>query len=551
MPESYQHLRTRLRIEQSRHLNWGEQIGLLEESLESPSQVLRLHRNVILDVLLEVNGAFASTLNISSKYDEFISHNVQTLNATSTKQSRFLERARRCWQVPGRAVSRLQWATITQERFERLIARLVGYNDSMQSILDQASLKDLSIMQERSNLMLLQLTEKVSQLHTLTKALEIRPVSTTPVTQINLQSSTSVVFPNLSVDLKALAVFKIQNLNTAQDAAAMSMLIVLEKIHFIPDDPEKDRSLAQLDNQPVFVEWRTPLDIDVSTKDAHIIEDRLNQLAFLLNKKDKPSGFRCPRCIGYCRRDNEDDVQYGLIFDIPSSGNLTSSLATLRDYFHNIYSPPLTARIALANAMVGSLLYLHAVNWLHKGFRSNNILFYIPDSSDPQSKSDLTNPLISGFDFSRQDNLDETTVKSAAQAQHDYYKHPQLLQHSNTRSQKSHDIYALGVVLIEVSLWRPVEDIMASITGRPLTTSQIPKIRQRLLSEKYENFPNVITAVAARSGANYAGAVRRCIEGGQSLGLALNMDESDPDASATLQRVFFDEIYLKIQSVHT
>lgn len=56
LPADYQYLRTRLRIEQSRHLNWGEQIGLLEDSLEQPSRLLHLHRNLILEILLEVNG---------------------------------------------------------------------------------------------------------------------------------------------------------------------------------------------------------------------------------------------------------------------------------------------------------------------------------------------------------------------------------------------------------------------------------------------------------------------------------------------------------------
>lgn len=145
--------------------------------------------------------------------------------------------------------------------------------------------------------------------------------------------------------------------------------------------------------------------------------------------------------------------------------------------------------------------------------------------------------------------LDKITVKSTSQDRHDYYKHPQLLQHSNVRSQKSHDIYALGIVLIELSLWLPIEDILASILRKPLTRSQIPKIREHLLSGPYKRFPNVIAAVAAQSGAIHAEAVRKCIEGGQSLGLDSNADESDPEVSATLQRIFFDDVYLKIKSL--
>jgi Prion-inhibition and propagation len=40
MPEQYEHLRIRLRIEQVRFLDWGDKIGLVEELLEQPSPEL-------------------------------------------------------------------------------------------------------------------------------------------------------------------------------------------------------------------------------------------------------------------------------------------------------------------------------------------------------------------------------------------------------------------------------------------------------------------------------------------------------------------------------
>ena len=66
---------------------------------------------------------------------------------------------------------------IKHEKFEALISRLVSYNDAVKSILDRASLQDLHTMQERSNLLLLQLIDQVSRLHTLTKALDIKVIS--------------------------------------------------------------------------------------------------------------------------------------------------------------------------------------------------------------------------------------------------------------------------------------------------------------------------------------------------------------------------------------
>jgi hypothetical protein len=38
MPKKFEHLRTRLNIEEARLLNWGENVGLVEELLDRPSQ---------------------------------------------------------------------------------------------------------------------------------------------------------------------------------------------------------------------------------------------------------------------------------------------------------------------------------------------------------------------------------------------------------------------------------------------------------------------------------------------------------------------------------
>jgi hypothetical protein len=49
---------------------------------------------------------------------------------------------------------------------------------------------------------------------------------------------------------------------------------------------------------------------------------------------------------------------------------------------------------------------LHSVGWLHKSFRSENILFFNDADQDPHL---LTQPYVCGFDFSRQDSPHEMT----------------------------------------------------------------------------------------------------------------------------------------------
>src|SRR5271170_905829 len=72
MPENFEHLRVRMRIEQVRLLNWGEKVGLLEDMLEQPSVALQLHRNLIIDILFEIQRLFKGCLKIKEKFDNLV-----------------------------------------------------------------------------------------------------------------------------------------------------------------------------------------------------------------------------------------------------------------------------------------------------------------------------------------------------------------------------------------------------------------------------------------------------------------------------------------------
>lgn len=70
MPTRYQHLRVRLRIEQTRLLNWGERVGLVEDLLATPSKVLQLRRNLFLDLLLEMQALFKECADVVQPFEK-------------------------------------------------------------------------------------------------------------------------------------------------------------------------------------------------------------------------------------------------------------------------------------------------------------------------------------------------------------------------------------------------------------------------------------------------------------------------------------------------
>ena len=94
---------------------------------------------------------------------------------------------------------------------------------------------------------------------------------------------------------------------------------------------------------------------------------------------------------------------------------------------------------------------------VHESFRSENILFFAPRTSDtnedtsmdPSEKSDLTQPWIFGFEFSRPDNYFSAGFIDTC-PDRDVYRHPERQGQPLTTFKKEHDIYALGIVLLEI-----------------------------------------------------------------------------------------------------
>lgn len=112
-------------------------------------------------------------------------------------------------------------------------------------------------------------------------------------------------------------------------------------------------------------------------------------------------------------------------------------------------------------ALVESVEKLHAVNWLHKGLRSRNVIFFPPYSGD----YDLSQPYLSGFDYSRPENADYWSESPPSMVAEDLYRHPAVQGGPREDSrgfgyQKQHDIYALGIILLEISYWKPIYSIL-------------------------------------------------------------------------------------------
>ncbi|CRK24386.1 hypothetical protein BN1708_013945 [Verticillium longisporum] len=219
------------------------------------------------------------------------------------------------------------------------------------------------------------------------------------------------------------------------------------------------RSFGFLDGgEPILIEWKR---YDASWMGQKGIElhGRISNIAQLLHTDTKPDELLTLKCLGFF-----DDVErsaFGFVFQLPlasaaapapaPNGKPMISLKTLLDQPTPENLPTLEERLQASYGIALSISILHAVSWLHKSIRSQNVLFPVDRNGCPR----WTTPYLVGFDFSRPDAVDESSEKPEQSARFNVYRHPSAQGSPNEGYRRSFDVYSLGVVLLEIGLWRP------------------------------------------------------------------------------------------------
>ena len=553
MPASYQHLRVRLRIEQTRLLNWAEKIGLVEEKLKEPSQILHLNRNLIIDICLEIQALFRDYVAIHDEFDQLVPHkpaggipmisaregfNRRFPRGTNTMLNKTLAFLERAPEVP----SRLRWVLVKEDKFEGLVKKLIGYNDTIEALLDSSAINQLQALQQQTCMAMLQLNNNVTELKEISLAMQ---VTTQDMNQEKGAVRTAVQMNDVDrvdtekTDFSRLADFKVQQMNP-EDHPSIVNLAPVPTADIRQETSGKVRSEASYQGKEVWIEWKQFLaDQSPNSEWIQTIENRVKKLAFLLRSTNKPPQFNAPLCLGYFKDPSEH--RYGFLYAkpprVPSKVAPTSLLVLMKS---TVTRPPsLTKRTALAHAIARCLMFLHSVNWLHKGLRSNNVIFFTP----PDKASDYSYPLIAGFEYARPDFPDEETEPPPEHSEYDIYRHPAVLAQTMSRSQKSHDIYSLGIVLVEIAYWKPIDEVMEMPKEIRAARSRVKKVRKLLLDGDY------LDMIASQVGEVYAQAVKKCLTGGKEFGVMDHADESDSEVGARMLEIFAKDIVSAIGSV--
>ncbi|KAG6364182.1 hypothetical protein INS49_005780 [Diaporthe citri] len=484
---------------------------------------------------------------------------------------------------------RLRWVVSDRAKMENLLSRLAGMNDFLRDMLDSYRGEMLRTQQIRTNYDIIQLNTKMDQLIEIIKAGSSPAVNTTLSPRASLGLGVSVaenevkrLEPSPNSDsmhhLVKLAQFKAvacavqghnldgsvrSKIGIAGLTAASQNKITVETGALDLDVPETMLSAQEtvarrvtgwynplISNQArrrIWVEWivasRDPR-TSANGPEPRMLR-RFEALVSLLRENEVTAQFRAPKCLGYYQqRATVSKIRYGLVFEIPSNVHSDSSPVSLRDLIadKDRPTPSLTSRVRLMRTLVECVEKLHAVDWLHKGLRSDNIIFFHGGlaGGDSNKGVDLSEPYLTGFDYSRPAGSSSMSEGPGISLADDLYRHPNV-QGFNAEGaagrgfRKRHDVYSLGLVLTEVAYWKPLESILGFGSLQDLKAKDVLKAREVLSSQSHTE------SLQSRVGDAIARASRACLEGLNTSGQR-HKDGDDTVGAEHLQVRFYEAV---------
>jgi serine/threonine protein kinase len=258
------------------------------------------------------------------------------------------------------------------------------------------------------------------------------------------------------------------------------------------------------------------------------------------NVDPKPRGLRILKCLGFFEQQQGQNRRhgYGFIYELPTEVQTRDKFVppiTLRQLLLQGVHPekgtssqaPLRGRLLLAHALGLFFEAFYGVGCLHETFNSGNVIFARSIPEMLLSSSVWNEPYVVGFQRCRPDGQQWATEGPSDDRSFHSYEHPDYA--DNGRFLLEFDYYSLGLVLLEIGLWCPLQMWSQRDEYRKLTPSQFRVV----LLEKY--VPRLATTV----GEIYREVVRTCIDG------TLERDRekmSAEDANAEIFDIFAERV---------
>ena len=274
------------------------------------------------------------------------------------------------------------------------------------------------------------------------------------------------------------------------------------------------------------------LDVEVATKDAR-------DLARVLSKVD-PEQFGLLSCRGVMKVLDEGTSKttgFDFIFSYPVQGMGPSPCSLRRLLLEWTTNFPLNERVRLAVSLARAIVFLHSSRVVHKSIRPENIIVL------QETPGKIGAPFLVGFEKFR--FVSTVSAKSGDSLwEKNLYRHPRRQGPCPEEGFKmEHDIYSIGVCLLEIGLWSSFVDYSSTYQignesiwtpGRDLPiTEHILSSDRRGASEKIKNHLLGLARqrLPASMGAIYTNIVISCLtcldQGNEGFGDIKEFEDED------------------------
>ncbi len=189
----------------------------------------------------------------------------------------------------------------------------------------------------------------------------------------------------------------------------------------------------------------------------------VERLAEILGSAKPSSGIL--DFVGF-RKDSSRNARspYELVFSVPEDTSLKGSLQKALQ--ESVSSPPsLNSRVAMCTQLASAVLHVHGeLGMVHKNINSNNIVLAEVTTGSGAAITTDSALFLTNWRYARDESA-STDLSGASNWASRLYQHPERqVPRAEAKYFMGHDIYSLGVCMLEVLLWKP---LINSTNGEP------------------------------------------------------------------------------------
>lgn len=380
---------------------------------------------------------------------------------------------------------RLLWATTGKEQANLVIREISDLNSRLHQLLD-------SLEQERraqvDGVLLRDILSRSSTASDVEQIQEILAPSTSLDSQaIQAAATLKQIRLVIGVDKRDDEINTPPSMKTRQTMPSITKLKHKKLAPYVLGVPIRYKGIefARYNRKPVLVEWKSA--------EGAMWEKLYDQVRFLAVMLASPAvkDLQSLLCIGFLPW--EERELYALVYNIPEAMPQDEPdhwrLKSLHDLILEQPQLSLGRRFEIARKMAEVMLQLHTAGWLHKSFRSENIVFLASKDSSPDDFLQ-GQPYLIGYEYARPDSSEAAmfTQLPDTELAADLYRHPQARGAARERYQKRFDMYALGCVLIEIALWQRLLDVKTTYINPSLPQA----IKEAVVSNKDIDLPSFL-----------------------------------------------------------